>query len=216
MNSIVFIKLKVISLIILFTFSGCGGATNDNVTPNLKLDLNSGNYKCVSFKTNKGEILIALDKIKAPISVNNFLNYTTTAFYNGTVIHRVIDGFIIQGGGFDENYIKKNTGAPIINEADNGLLNVRGSIAMAHSTDPQTATTQFFINLVDNTFLNYNSKTPKKWGYAVFGYVVSGMNIVDDISKVTTGSKGPFSKDAPQTNIVLQTVDVISCSNIKQ
>jgi len=215
MNSIVFIKLKVISLIILFSISGCGGATNDNVTPNLKLDLNSGNYECVSFKTNKGEILIALDKIKAPISVNNFLSYTTTAFYNGTLFHRVIDGFIIQGGGYGENYIKKNTGTPIINEADNGLLNVRGSIAMARSADPQSATTQFFINLDDNNFLNYTSKTPKGWGYAVFGYVISGMNIVENISKVTTGSNGPFSKDAPQTNIVLQTVDVISCNDIK-
>jgi len=200
--------------IILFVIAGCG--SSDNNDPISTLDLTSGNYECVSLKTNKGTILFGLDKINAPESVNNYLNYINTSFYDGTIFHRVIDGFMVQGGGFDEGFNKKGTNAPIVNEADNSLLNIRGSIAAARTSDPHSATSQFFINTVDNNFLDFKEKTMNGWGYAVFGQVVSGMDIVDSISKVETGPSGPFSKDVPQENIVIQIAEVISCNDVKQ
>lgn len=159
----------------------------------------------VKMTTSQGDIVLELDAVRAPKSVENFLAYVNSGFYNGTIFHRVISNFMIQGGGFAKDFSKKETKAPVNNEANNGLQNTRGTIAMARTADPHSATAQFFINTVDNGFLNHHSQTQRGWGYAVFGKVVEGMNIVDKIRKVKTGPGGPFSKDAPN-----ETVEIIS------
>ncbi|OOS01653.1 hypothetical protein B0186_02655 [Canicola haemoglobinophilus] len=151
----------------------------------------------VILHTNQGDIVIELDEKNAPISSQNFLQYSQSGFYNGTIFHRVIDGFMIQGGGFSSGMQKKTTHDPIKNEANNGLKNIAGSVAMARTADPHSATSQFFINLVDNTFLNHTAETEQGWGYAVFGKVVEGMDIVNKIAKVQTGRQG-FHRDVPK------------------
>ena len=159
----------------------------------------------VKLTTNKGEIVLEINDEKAPITAENFLEYVKQGFYGGTIFHRVIPGFMIQGGGFDENMKEKSNMDPIKNEADNGLLNERGSIAMARTNDPHSATSQFFINLADNDFLNYrNTANP---GYAVFGKVVDGMDVVDEIAKVETGSHG-FHEDVPQEKMVIESAAI--------
>ena len=168
------------------------------------------NFPQVLVKTNMGDIVIELDKQKAPASVANFLNYVNEGFYNGTVFHRVIDGFMIQGGGFSQDLAKKNTHAPIKNEANNGLKNLKGTIAMARTNDPHSATAQFFINVVNNGFLDYKSATPRGWGYTVFGKVVQGMEVVDKIRKVPTGPSGPFPSDVPKSTVIMESVTVVS------
>jgi len=160
----------------------------------------------VLIQTNKGPITLELDRDKAPVTVDNFLTYVDEGFYNGTVFHRVIDGFMIQGGGFDQDMKQKPTHDPIENEADNGLKNERGTIAMARTSDPQSATAQFFINHKDNDFLNHTSKDSLGWGYAVFGKVIDGMEVVDEIATTPTGAGGPFPKDVPQSPIVIEQV----------
>jgi cyclophilin family peptidyl-prolyl cis-trans isomerase len=139
--------------------------------------------------TSKGQLTIELYADKAPETVKNFLGYVDAGFYNGTVFHRVIPKFMIQGGGFTPDMQQKPTRPPIKIESDNGLKNDRGTIAMARTSDPNSATAQFFINSVDNAFLNFTAKTDKGWGYAVFGRVVKGMEVVDEISKVRTGAR---------------------------
>lgn len=159
----------------------------------------------VRLETTKGAIVLELDAAKAPKSVENFLQYVRDGHYDGTVFHRVIAGFMAQGGGFtqaDGKLSQKSTRAPIENEADNGLRNARGTVAMARTNDPHSASAQFFINLVDNGFLNHTSKSAQGWGYAVFGKVVSGMDVVDAIGKVATGRSGPFS-DVPVEPVVI-------------
>ena len=157
----------------------------------------------VKLETTKGAIVLELDAAKAPKSVENFLQYVRDGYFDGTIFHRVIPGFMAQGGGFDADLMKKETRAPIENEANNGLKNARGTVAMARTNDPHSATAQFFVNLVDNTFLNHTAKSPQGWGYAVFGRVVSGMEVVDAIAKVPTGAKGPFSSDVPKETVVI-------------
>lgn len=164
----------------------------------------------VQLHTNLGDIVIRLDAEKAPVSTANFLSYVKEGFYDGTIFHRVIPGFMAQGGGFTQDYKQKSTHAPIKNEADNGLVNKRGTIAMARTPDPNSATAQFFINYVDNSFLNYKSPTPQGWGYAVFGEVVKGMEVVDEMAKVPTGAGGPFPTDVPQKAIVIEKATVVS------
>lgn len=151
----------------------------------------------VKLHTNHGDITLALDAEKAPKSVANFVAYVKDGHYNGTVFHRVIKGFMIQGGGFEpgEKMNQKPTKAPIDNEANNGLKNERGAIAMARTNDPHSATAQFFINTVDNDFLNHTSPTPQGWGYAVFGKVTEGMDVVDKIRSVRTGNRGFHQED---------------------
>lgn len=166
----------------------------------------------VKLQTNLGDIVIELNQEKAPQSAANFLGYVNEGFYNGTVFHRVIDGFMIQGGGFTENYQKKGTKAPIQNEANNGLRNDRGTVAMARTNAPHSATAQFFINVVNNDFLNYRSATSRGWGYTVFGKVVQGMDIVDKIRKIPTGPGGPFPKDVPQAPVVIQNAMVMEAA----
>lgn len=163
----------------------------------------------VSMKTNFGTIIIELNPTKAPKTVANFLRYTREGFYDGTIFHRVIDDFMIQGGGFTQKYQQKETHEPINNEADNGLKNVRGTIAMARTNDPHSATAQFFINVKDNHFLDYTSSTPRGWGYTVFGKVIEGMEIVDKIKKVPTGSGGPFPTDVPQNPVIIEKLYVV-------
>ncbi|MCX4162140.1 MULTISPECIES: peptidylprolyl isomerase [Paraburkholderia] len=157
----------------------------------------------VELHTNHGVIKLELDAEKAPKSVENFLNYVKAGHYDNTVFHRVIDGFMIQGGGFEPGMKQKPTEAPIVNEANNGLKNVNGSIAMARTNDPHSATAQFFINVNDNDFLNHSSPTPQGWGYAVFGKVVDGLDIVEKIKKVKTGSKG-FHQDVPADDVIIE------------
>ncbi|AKV00644.1 Peptidyl-prolyl cis-trans isomerase PpiB [Labilithrix luteola] len=158
----------------------------------------------VVLETNLGTIEIELDAERAPKSAANFLRYVDDGHYGGTIFHRVIRGFMAQGGGFDEGYEKKSVREPVPNEADNGLKNARGTVAMARTNDPHSATAQFFINLVDNGFLDHTAKTASGWGYTVFGKVISGMDVVDQMAAVPTGSGGPFPKDAPQKPIVIK------------
>lgn len=154
----------------------------------------------VVMETSKGEIVLELYPDKAPLTVKNFLNYIDAGFYSGTIFHRVIPGFMLQGGGFSRDMQKKPTMTPVKNEAFNGLKNDRGTIAMARTQDPHSASSQFFINTVDNAFLNYKSQTTSGWGYAVFGKVIKGMQVVDAISKVETGNQGRF-RDVPKTAV---------------
>ncbi len=163
----------------------------------------------VKLQTTLGDIVIKLDAAKAPVSVQNFLAYVKDGHYDGTIFHRVIPGFMAQGGGFTEKWEQKPTKAPIKNEADNGLLNKRGTLAMARTSEPQSATAQFFINYADNAFLDYKSATPQGWGYAVFGEVVAGMDIVDKMATVPTGRGGPMPTDVPQTPIVITKATVV-------
>ena len=163
----------------------------------------------VKLETTEGTIVLELDITRAPVSVLNFLKYVRDGFYDGTIFHRVIGNFMIQGGGFTPDINRKQTKAPIINEADNGLKNVRGTIAMARTADPHSATAQFFINVVDNPFLDHKNKSPRGWGYAVFGRVVKGMNVVDKIRNQRTGPNGPFPKDVPLKMILIQKATII-------
>ncbi len=162
----------------------------------------------VKMTTSLGEIIIEVDNKNAPVSAANFLNYVKEGFYNGTIFHRVIPGFMAQGGGFDTDFKEKKSNAPITNEADNGLKNNRGTLAMARTGDPHSASSQFFINYKDNGFLNYSSKTAQGWGYAVFAKVIEGMDVVDAMEKVATGSKGHY-QDVPKENIVIENVEIL-------
>ncbi|MBB3256505.1 peptidyl-prolyl cis-trans isomerase B (cyclophilin B) [Paraburkholderia bannensis] len=162
----------------------------------------------VELHTNHGVIKLELDAAKAPKTVANFLEYVKSGHYDGTVFHRVIDGFMIQGGGFEAGMKQKPTQAPIENEANNGLKNVRGSVAMARTNDPHSASAQFFINVADNDFLNHSSPTPQGWGYAVFGKVVDGLDVVEKIKSVKTGSKG-FHQDVPVDDVVIEKAVVV-------
>lgn len=165
-------------------------------------------HPIVLLKTNKGDIKIELDGEKAPISVKNFLEYVSQGHYNHTIFHRVIDGFMIQGGGFSADMQQKPTLAPIKNEADNGLLNKRGTLAMARTSLVDSATAQFFINVNDNAFLDFKSKNPREYGYSVFGCVIEGMDVVDKIKKVKTGTRGAFE------NVPTEVVEIIEAKQI--
>ena len=162
----------------------------------------------IRFIINHGNIDIELDFDKAPATAANFEQYAKDGFYNGTIFHRVIPGFMIQGGGMESGMKEKDTREPIANEADNGLKNARGTIAMARTSDPHSASAQFFINLVDNHFLNHTSKTTAGWGYAVFGKVVAGMDIVDKIATVKTGRSG-MHRDVPLEEVVIEKTEIL-------
>ena len=157
--------------------------------------------------TTLGTIVISLDFENAPKTSENFQSYCENGFYEGTIFHRVIDNFMIQGGGMDENMLEKQAGEPIQNEADNGLKNNRGTLAMARTGDPHSASAQFFINVNDNDFLNHTSKDLQGWGYAVFGQVVEGMDVVDAIKVVDTGSRG-HHQDVPVDAIVIEKCEI--------
>ncbi len=161
----------------------------------------------IELQTGMGKIVIELDSEKAPKTVQNFLQYTKDGFYNGTIFHRVIDGFMIQGGGFTKDMEQKPTGKPVENEAKNGLKNERGSIAMARTQDPHSATAQFFINHKDNAMLDYPSRDG--WGYAVFGKVTQGMDVVDKIAKVPAGNRS-MHQNVPLEPVIIQSVIIQS------
>jgi peptidyl-prolyl cis-trans isomerase B (cyclophilin B) len=162
----------------------------------------------VLLKTNKGDITLTLDSAKAPKTVANFLEYVKKGHYDSTIFHRVIDNFMIQGGGMTAGLKEKSSGAQIENEADNGLKNERGTVAMARTSDPHSATAQFFINVGDNDFLNHTAKNAQGWGYAVFGKVTDGMEVVDVIRKVKTGNAG-FHQDVPTEDVVIEKASVL-------
>ncbi len=178
-----------------------GDAKNDEVSGDDKATQNTGGNPVVIIKTNKGDIKIELDKKNAPISTENFLTYVQEGYYDGTVFHRVINNFMVQGGGFTTEMQPKSTKAPIKNEADNGLKNERGTIAMARTQDINSATSQFYINQADNAFLDHGRKD---FGYAVFGKVVDGMDVVDAIATVQTGPG-----DVPNEQVVMESVTVV-------
>ncbi|EED36213.1 peptidylprolyl isomerase [Luminiphilus syltensis NOR5-1B] len=159
-------------------------------------------------KTTFGDLTLSLDGEKAPKTVENFLNYVRSGFYDGTIFHRVIDNFMIQGGGFDSDMQQKPAEAPIENEADNGLTNDRGTIAMARTTDPHSATAQFFINVGNNDFLNHTGKTMQGWGYAVFGAVTEGDAVLDKIRDVKTGNKAGH-QDVPVEAVIIESITVL-------
>jgi len=163
----------------------------------------------VKLTTNLGEIIIQLNTEKAPVSSANFLTYVNEGFYNGTIFHRIIPDFMAQGGGFDTSFNQKAVHAPIKNEANNGLANNRGTLAMARTNDPNSATAQFFINLKDNSFLNHTSQTSSGWGYAVFGEVIEGMDVVDAMAKQATGNRGGH-QDVPKTDIIIEKAEVVN------
>jgi cyclophilin family peptidyl-prolyl cis-trans isomerase len=160
----------------------------------------------VEVSTTLGSFVITLDAAKAPKSVANFLAYVDAKHYDGTVFHRIIPTFMIQGGGFDKQLEKRSVRAPIDNEADNGLKNTRGTVAMARTSDPHSATAQFFVNVVDNASLDHQAKVGPGWGYAVFGKVTEGMDVVDKIKAVKTGAGGPFAKDCPLEPVVINSI----------
>ncbi len=162
----------------------------------------------VLIETSKGNITVELFPRNAPQSTANFLGYVKSGFYDGTIFHRVIPGFMIQGGGMTPDMAEKPKGAPIPNEADNGLKNLRGTLAMARTSDPHSATSQFFINVADNYFLNHRGKSVEGWGYAVFGKVVDGMDVVDAIVAAPRGNRGPHG-DVPLEPIVMQRVSLL-------
>jgi cyclophilin family peptidyl-prolyl cis-trans isomerase len=160
----------------------------------------------VLIKTSAGDITAELEPDKAPETVKNFLTYVDEGFYAGTQFHRVIKGFMIQGGGYTADFTEKPTHAPIPNEAENGLKNTRGTLAMARTGYPHSATAQFFINHADNAFLDHQAKTPKRWGYAVFGRVVSGMDVVDKIAALPTGTGAKGLTDVPSTPVIIESI----------
>lgn len=162
----------------------------------------------VKLHTNLGTITLQLDAEKAPNTVKNFLDYVNSGFYNGTIFHRVINGFMIQGGGFEPGMKQKQTNAPIKNEANNGLKNEVYTVAMARTSDPHSATAQFFINVKDNSFLNFSAENSQGWGYAVFGKVVEGTEVVDAIKKVRTGNQG-FFQDVPVEDVIITKAEVL-------
>jgi peptidyl-prolyl cis-trans isomerase B (cyclophilin B) len=161
----------------------------------------------ITLHTNHGDIVLELDFEKAPLSAANFLQYAREGHYNGTIFHRVISNFMIQGGGFEPGMKQKKTRAPIQNEADNGLSNAEGTIAMARTMEPHSASSQFFINVSDNLFLNHTAKTSQGWGYTVFGKVIEGMDVVNKIKNIRTGSKAGH-QDVPMEDVIIESVTV--------
>lgn len=180
-------------------------AAGDTSNPNQGKSMSNPQVKLL---TNQGEILIELDAEKAPKSVENFLNYVNDGFYDGTIFHRVINNFMVQGGGFEPNMQQKPTKENIENEANNGLKNDRYTLAMARTPDPHSASSQFFINVADNDFLNFTAPTSQGWGYAVFGRVIGGTEVVDAIKGVKTGTKG-FHQDVPTEDVIIESAVVV-------
>jgi cyclophilin family peptidyl-prolyl cis-trans isomerase len=188
-------KIKTLILFICWAIFSTGTVLADTTNPR------------VHVQTTLGLIVIELDSQAAPKTVDNFLQYATSGFYNQTIFHRIIKGFMIQGGGLTPDMNKKKTSASIVNEADNGLKNIRGSIAMARTMNPNSATAQFFINTVDNKNLDFTAKTTQGWGYCVFGHIVEGLETVDKIEKVTTTTRGG-RRDVPADPVIIQSVTV--------
>ena len=199
--------MKLIRIVLAFLLVGlCVLPAQAASTPETTTPATKGKMKMVKLHTNLGIITLQLDAEKAPVTVQNFLDYVNSGFYSNTVFHRVIPNFMIQGGGFEKGMKQKPTNAPIKNEAANGLKNEIYSIAMARTGDPQSATAQFFINTKNNSFLDYPGQDG--WGYCVFGTVVEGKEVVDAIGKVKTGSSGMF-QDVPKEEVIITKAEVV-------
>jgi peptidyl-prolyl cis-trans isomerase B (cyclophilin B) len=192
-------KMTVTAGLILFLILGAGAPSPA-----------ARSQPLIELQTSLGEITLELFPDKAPKTVANFLQYVKDGFYDGTIFHRVMNGFMIQGGGFDARLVQKPTREPVPNEADNGLSNDAYSIAMARTSDPHSATAQFFINVTDNRPLNHTGKTPQGWGYAVFGKVITGKEVVDKIKEVPTTTQGPFE------NVPTQPVTIIKANLVPE
>ncbi|WP_262965803.1 peptidylprolyl isomerase [Methylobacter psychrophilus] len=190
---------KVVLIMMLFLFSTLSFSKENNM---------SDTQTKVKLTTTLGEIIIQLNTEKAPVSSANFLTYVNEGFYNGTIFHRIIPDFMAQGGGFDVKFDQKAVHGSIKNEANNGLKNTRGTLAMARTNDPHSATAQFFINYKDNSFLNHTSETSSGWGYAVFGEVIEGMDVVDAMAKQATSNRGGH-ENVPKTDIVIEKAEVV-------
>ena len=195
MKHITALLLSFLYLIVPFSVMADGQATKGDKSVTVRM------------QTNKGEIVLELYADKAPETVENFIGYAKSGFYDGTIFHRVIPGFMVQGGGFEPGMKEKETKAPIKNEADNGLTNDLGTIAMARTPDPHSASSQFFINGKDNDFLNYSSQTAQGWGYCVFGKVTEGIEVIQSIEKVSTGTSGGHG-DVPVDDVVIEKVSI--------
>ncbi len=200
-------------LLILGCASSNSTTTTDNQPDPLSnvnnQEITMSNMPIVELETSMGNITIELNEEKAPKTVENFLNYVDSGHYEGTIFHRVIDGFMIQGGGMDAQMNEKKTNAPVENEADNGLKNDAGTIAMARTQDPHSATSQFFVNVKDNDFLNHSGKNAQGWGYTVFGKVTSGMDVIEKMRGVPTGRFGMHA-DVPKEAITINSAKVVS------
>ena len=214
MTAIKMLNLKTLgysSLLLPILLAGCANSTvnaNPTTNPNLK-EQHMSDMPVVQLDTTMGAITIELNEKAAPKTVANFLNYVNAGHYNGTIFHRVIPGFMVQGGGMDADMNEKKTNAPIEIEADNGLKNDMGTIAMARTQDPNSATSQFFVNVKDNDFLNHSGKSMQGWGYTVFGKVTSGMDVVQKIEGVPTGRFGMHA-DVPKEPVIINSAKVIS------
>ena len=193
---------------LMLGISGCGASEPGKQTVSTAPAAGQPANPRVLIETSKGNITVEVFPTQAPQSAGNFLNYVKTGFYDGLVFHRVIPGFMVQGGGMTANMAEKPKNAPIRNEADNGLKNLRGTLAMARTGEPHSASSQFFINVADNAFLNHRGKSFEGWGYAVFGQVVDGMEVVDAIVAVPRGNRGPHG-DVPVEPIVMKRVSVL-------
>ncbi|WP_432785004.1 Peptidyl-prolyl cis-trans isomerase B [Oligella sp. MSHR50489EDL] len=198
---------RLVALTLAATFAMAPASTVLSQTSNQK-DSSAMSNTRVKLVTNMGDIVLELDGAKAPITTENFLNYVKDGFYTNVIFHRVIPNFMIQGGGFEPGMNQKNTNAPITNEADNGLKNDKYTIAMARTQDPHSASAQFFINTNNNDFLNFTSPSVQGWGYAVFGKVVEGTEVVDAIEKVATGTRG-FHADVPREDVIIQSAEIV-------
>lgn len=196
----------------LLALSACGGSSGTSLTPDEPGLIADDEVSGIEVKldTSLGDIVIELNSEKAPLTVENFLNYVDSGHYDGTIFHRVIEDFMIQGGGYNADFEKKATLDPVANEADNGLKNSRYTIAMARTNDPQSATAQWFINVADNTFLDYREPTDAGWGYAVFGKVTAGTDVVDQIESLATGAGGSFTKDVPVPTVTINSISRVS------
>jgi peptidyl-prolyl cis-trans isomerase B (cyclophilin B) len=197
------IKLRRLSVILALVV-----AAGTMMSDQTETQAGEGGSPLVTFETAHGSFAVALEPEAAPETVANFVQYVRDGYYDGTIFHRVIAGFMIQGGGYTQRYEQMPTRAPIQNEAPDAPGNDRGTIAMARTADPHSATAQFFVNVVDNDFLNHRGKNPQGWGYAAFGRVVDGMETVDRIAALQTGSGGPFSSDVPQEAVVIEKATV--------
>jgi len=201
-------QLLLSFLLISFTaFAGAESQPESDSAASAKKPNKASEPVQIVISTSKGDIKLELYADKAPKTVENFLKYANEGFYEGTIFHRVINGFMIQGGGFDTDFQKKKTHPPVENEAKNGLKNLRGTIAMARTADPHSATAQFFINHKNNTALDYPSRDG--WGYCVFGKVTEGMDVVDEIAKTATGSNKVFRQNVPKETIEIKKVTVV-------
>ena len=191
----------ILCLMVLTLMAGLASLPSDSSA--------SGSKTKVKMTTNMGEIEIELYPDKAPVTVGNFIEYVQSGFFDGVIFHRIIPGFVLQGGGFTADMRQKKTRSPIVNEADNGLKNTKGTLSMARTSDPDSATSQFFVNLVDNPFLDFTAKTRQGWGYAVFARVTSGMDVAQRMAAVSTGNVRGHS-DVPLEPVVIEKMEMMS------